>query len=122
MPISHPVAAEHSLRLAYTAALFSLLAAALYALAEVEPLPAVDLFLSAGPLIAVIFWLQRDARRTGIGAVHDLGYFLLLAWPVVIPWYAWKTRRWSGCLLILELFMLIGAAYLGGMLVSLLKT
>src|SRR5688500_19587599 len=107
MPIGQTVAAEHSLRLAYTAALFSSLAAALYALAEVEPLPAVDLFLSAGPLIAVIFWLQGDARRTGVGAVHDLGYFLLLAWPVVIPWYAWKTRLWSAWRLIFELFLLI---------------
>ena len=61
--------------------------------------------------MAVILWLQQDARRTGVGSVHDLGYFLLLAWPIVIPWYAFKTRGRSGWRLAIGLFGLIGAAY-----------
>ena len=66
--------------------------------------------MSGGPLLAVILWLQKDARRTGVGAVQDWGYFLLLAWPIVIPWYAFKTRGRAGWVLLLTLMGLIISA------------
>jgi hypothetical protein len=84
----------------------------LYAASQAEPLPIVGLFLSTAPLIAVVLWLQKDAARTGVGAVHDWGYFLLLAWPVVIPWYAFKTRGLPGWRLLVGLFGLIMSASL----------
>ena len=62
-----------TLNVAKLAALFSSLAAALYAATQIEPSPIVELFLSGGPLFAVILWLQKDARRTGVGAVPDWG-------------------------------------------------
>jgi hypothetical protein len=74
--------------------------------------PVIALFLSSGPLFAVIIWLQKDARRTGVGTVQDWGYFLLLAWPAVIPWYAFKTRGRSGWRLTAGLFGLIRASYI----------
>jgi len=94
------------------AAVFAALAGATYAAARIEPSPLIALFLSGGPLFAVILWLQKDARQTGVGAVQDLGYFLLLAWPVVIPWYAFKTRGRSGWRLTAGLFVLILAAHI----------
>ena len=87
------------------------IAAAVYAAAQLEPSPVVALFLSGGPLIAVILWLQKDARRTGVGAVQDWGLFLWIGWPVVIPWYAWKTRGRAGWPLELGLVGLILSAY-----------
>jgi hypothetical protein len=92
--------------------------AALYAAAAVEPSPLIGLFLSVGPLFGVVLWLQKDARRTGVGAVQDFGYFLLLAWPVVIPWYAFKTRGVAGWRLVVLLFGLIGAAYVTWLVVT----
>jgi hypothetical protein len=100
-----------TLTVAKLAALFASLVAAAYAWAQIEPSPVIALFVSGGPLLAVILWLQKDARRTGVGSVQDLGYFLLLAWPIVIPWYAFKTRGRSGWRLTTGLFGLIGAAY-----------
>src|SRR6267142_1998679 len=87
---------DHTLTVAKLAALFASLVAAAYATAQIEPSPVVALFLSFGPLFAVVLWLQKDARQTGVGSVQDLGFFLLLAWPVVIPWYAFNTRGRSG--------------------------
>jgi len=100
-----------TLTVAKLAALFASLVAAAYAMAQTEPSPVIALFVSGGPLLAVILWLQKDARRTGVGSVQDLGYFLVLAWPIVIPWYAFKTRGRSGWRLTTGLFGLIGAAY-----------
>ena len=106
------------LGIAKAAAVFSSLAAAAYAATESEASPMVALFLSFGPLLAVILWLQKDARRTGVGTVQDFGYFLLLAWPVVIPWYAFRTRGRSGWRLTAGLFGLIGASFVTGMVVA----
>ena len=107
-----------TLNVAKLAALFSSLAAALYAVAQIEPHPIAWLFLSFGPLFAVILWLQKDARRTGVGTVHDWGYFLLLAWPIIIPWYAFKTRGRGGWGLMLRLIGLIMAAPATGLAVA----
>ena len=84
-------------------------ASPLYMLGRVEPFPAVELFLTAGPYMTVILWLCQDARRRGVGAVHDLGFFLMLSWPVVIPWYAFASRGRGGWKLLLGLTALIAA-------------
>lgn len=102
-----------SLRTARVTAVACALAAATYAVAQEVPSPLVALFLSIGPLLAVIPWLLKDSRRTGVGSVSDFGLFIWIAWPVVIPWYAFKTRGRAGWRLGLELFALVGSAYLG---------
>jgi hypothetical protein len=107
-----------TLGVAKLAAVFSSLAAAVYAATQTEPSPSIALFLSGGPLLAVILWLQKDAQRTGVGAVQDWGYFLVLFWPVVIPWYAFKTRGRSGWRLTLGLFGLVAAAYVSGLVTT----
>ena len=107
-----------TLKVAKLAALFCSLAAAAYAATQSEPSPIVALFLSGGPLLAVVLWLQKDARRTGVGAVQDWGYFLLLAWPIVILWYAFRTRGRSGWRLAAGLFGLVGASYITWMVVT----
>jgi hypothetical protein len=70
-----------TLTVAKLAALFASVAAGAYATARIEPSPAIALFLSFGPLCVVGLWLQKDARRTGVGAVQDLG------------WSLWSDRR-----------------------------
>jgi hypothetical protein len=109
---------DTTLRVAVLAAVFASIIAALYAIVQAEPSPVVALFVTSGPLLAVILWLQKDARRTGIGAVQDWGLFLYLAWPVVIPWYAFKTRGRSGWRLTLCLFGLMGAASISWLIVT----
>jgi hypothetical protein len=73
-----------TLRIARLTAAFCSLASVVYVAAASEPSPGVALCLSFGPLLTVIMWLEEDARRTGVGMVQDWGYFLFLAWPVVI--------------------------------------
>ena len=91
--------------------------AAIYAAVELEPDPIIVLILTGGPLIAVILWVQKDAQRTGVTAVLDWGLFLWIAWPVVIPWYALRTRGRAGWRLALGLPGLILLPYLTGAIV-----
>ena len=53
-----------------------------------------------------------------MGTVQDWGYFLMLAWPVVIPWYAFKTRGPRGWRLTARLFGLILASYITWIVVA----
>ena len=102
---------DTTLRVAIATAVFSSMTAAVYTLAEVEPSNPMLTFWTLGPLIAVILWLQKDSQRTGVGAVQDWGMFAWFAWPVVIPWYAFKTRGRTGWRLLLGLVALISSAY-----------
>ena len=103
---------DTTLRVAIGTTVFCSMTTAIYTLAGIDPSPAVLTFLTFAPLLAVILWLQKDAQRTGVGAVQDWGLFLWLAWPVVIPWYAFKSRGRSGWRLLLGLFALMSSAYL----------
>jgi hypothetical protein len=109
---------DTTLQVAIATAVFSSMTAALYTLAEVEPSPPVLTFLTIAPPIAVILWLQKDARRTGIGRVLDFGLFVWIAWPVVIPWYVFKSRGRAGWGLLCGLIVLIYSAHVAAFVVT----
>jgi hypothetical protein len=97
------------LGIAIATAVFCSIASALYTLGRVEPFPAIGWFLTMGPFLAVVLWLNQDARRRGLGAVQDFGLFLLFFWPVAIPWYAFKSRGRGGWKLLLGVIALVAA-------------
>ena len=37
-------------------------------------------------------WLAQDNKKFRIGWVFDMGMFLYVAWPLVMPIYLFKTR------------------------------
>ena len=108
------------MRLAQWTALVCALTAGLYTVAGVAPHSFVNLILSVGPTMAVVLWLERDVRRTGIGAVHDVGLFLMVGWWIAIPWYSLKTRGRAGWRLMAGLFALTAATYIGALVAFLL--
>jgi hypothetical protein len=77
------------------------IAAVPYGALRIVPHPFVGLMMWVAPLLAVVFWLQEAAHRTGVGLVLDFGYFAFTAWYIVIPWYAFTTRGEKGSRLIL---------------------
>jgi hypothetical protein len=74
----------------------------------------VTVIFAIGILWAVGWWLRTDSRRRGVLSVYDLGFFLYLAWPVVMPYYLVKTRGAKGLLTILGFVVAyVGAAIIG---------
>jgi hypothetical protein len=100
------------LRLAIVVAAFCSFASAVYVLTGADPAPVVAAFMYFGPFVTVAWWLRRDAERIGIGAVQDLGFFLWIAWPFVIPWYAFRSRGARGWKLLVGATALILSAYI----------
>jgi hypothetical protein len=72
-----------------------------YLAADFEPPPAFALAYFAGFLWIVGWWLLTDSRKRGISWVYDLGLFLAIAWPFIMPYYLIKTRGAKGLLAIL---------------------
>lgn len=116
-----PAPHDTTLRVAILTAIACSVVTAIYSLAQLEPSPIVSTLLAFGPVTTVILWLQKDAHRTGVGDVQDLGFFLWLAWPVVIPWYAFKSRGPAGWRLLLGLVTLICSVWVTQLVVAWLE-
>ena len=86
--------------------------AGIYLARQIELPPAFSLLYPLGLLWAVGWWLRRDSRARGVGWVFDMGLFLYIAWPVVMPYYLLKTRGVKGLLAILA----FAGAYMGALL------
>ncbi|HEY0431950.1 MAG TPA: hypothetical protein VGC61_09020 [Pyrinomonadaceae bacterium] len=72
-----------------------------YAAAQAEPPPLFTAVNYVGHLWIIGWWLLTDSRKHGIAWVYDLGLFLSIAWPFIMPYYLLKTRGAKGLLVIL---------------------
>jgi polyferredoxin len=68
----------------------------------------------AAQLWIIGWWLRTDSRKRGVVWVYDLGFFLFIAWPLVMPYYLVKTRGAKGLLVILGFIgVYVGATIVG---------
>jgi hypothetical protein len=79
-----------------------------------EPSAAFVLLYYILLLSLIGYWLERDSRKHHITWVFDMGFFLYLAWPFIIPYYLLKTRGSKAFIIIIGYISLyIGANLLG---------
>lgn len=99
----------------------SQIAFGIYAAKDIEPSGSFT-FLYYIILICLIgYWLQKDSRKYHISWVFDMGFFLYLAWPLIMPYYLFKTRgpKKGGSIILGFIGVYLGAYFVGG-LISLL--
>lgn len=85
-----------------------------YFASDIEPLPGFNSLYPLGLLWLLGWWLLRDSRKRGIPWVFDMGMFLYIAWPFIMPYYLVKTRGAKGLLMILGFI----AVYVGALVVG----
>jgi hypothetical protein len=107
-----------TLRVAIVNAAFCFVTTALYLLAGMQPDALVWTFVTFSPFVLAILWLQKDVQRTHLGDVHDWGFFAWLFWPILLPWYAFKSRGRGGWRLLIALVLLGFPAYIGWLVVA----
>ena len=73
----------------------------IYFAGRIDEPAALSLVYSVGLLWIMGWWLLKDSRKRGIAWVYDIGFFLSIAWPFIMPYYLLKTRGAKGLLLIL---------------------
>ena len=105
----------------YVSAAASALVGGAHAISGQHPLSGASELSWVVPLAAVLVWIYDDARRFRLGVTHDWGLFLWFAWPVLLPWYVFKTRGRAGWRLLMLLIGFILAPVLGGIIAFLLR-
>jgi hypothetical protein len=83
------------------------LVAGLYFAGEIDPPPAYVLLYPLAFLWVIGWWMRRDCRARGVAWVLDMGLFLYIAWPFVMPYYLFKTRGARALLTIGALFVAV---------------
>ena len=89
---------------------------------QVEPPPAYTLLYALALLWIIGWWLRTDSRKRGIAWVYDMGLFLIIAWPFIMPFYLVKSRGDKGLFAILGFVGAYVGAVLIGIIVSVLAT
>jgi hypothetical protein len=79
--------------------------------------PAAFTFASTlGTVWIVGWWMRRDSQRQGIAWLYDMGMFLYILWPFIMPYYLLKSRGARGLLVVLGYVV----AWIGGYFVGVL--
>lgn len=97
---------------------FTQFAYGLYLGMQIEPPGALTLLHWLGLLWIVGWWLRTDSRKRGVASVYDIGFFLCIAWPIVMTHYLVKTRGAKGLLIILGFIGAYLGAAIAGMIAS----
>ena len=72
-----------------------------YLAGSIEPPPSFAFLYTFGFFWVIGWWLLQDSRKRSVGWVLDMGLFLYIAWPLIMPYYLLKTRGVKGVLAIL---------------------
>ena len=100
--------------LLYSFVVITQFAYGLYLGQQIEAPGAYTLLHWAAQLWIIGWWLRTDSRKRDVIWVYDLGFFLCIAWPLVMPYYLLKTRGAKGLLVILGFIgAYFGAAIIG---------
>src|SRR5687768_10591405 len=78
--------------LLYIFVVLTQIAAGGYQASGLEPAAFYTFLYYIGFLWIVGWWLRADSRKRGIAWIFDMGLFLYLAWPFVLPYYLFKSR------------------------------
>ena|SRR5437763_1469689 len=76
--------------------------------AEISPIMRILAYLGFPTLMT--YWLRKDGRINETWSVWDFGFFIYMAWPIVVPYHLVRTRRLRGLLPI--------AAFLGTFIIT----
>lgn len=106
--------------LLYSFVVITQLAHGIYLGQQLEPPGGFALLSWIGLLWIIGWWLRTDSRGRDVARVYDMGFFLFIAWPLVLPYHLVKTRGAKGLVAVVAFV----AAYIGaaivGMIVSVL--
>ena len=65
----------------------------------------------------VALWLREDCREMGIHQPLDAGFFIFMAWPLLVPYHLIRSRASRGIVGVLAIFGAFAVPYVAGAVV-----
>jgi hypothetical protein len=96
--------------------------AGIYLSSDIELPPAYTFLYPLALLWIIGWWLEKDSRKHGVEWVFDMGLFLYMAWPFIMPFYLFKTRGVKAFLTIIAFVAIYFGAYATGVAIYVLLT
>lgn len=90
----------------------------LYAAHGLQPSEAFRWICYVAVALLVAYWVMADSRRLGVPGSIDQGWFLFAIWPLALPYYLFRTRKWRGFVGLAGFFALFAVTYALGVLVA----
>jgi hypothetical protein len=75
-----------------------------------------SLLYFTGTALVIATWIQADKHRLGAASTLDDGFFILLAWPLALPYHLFVSRGWRGGLALLGFLALYVLTYVMALL------
>ena len=100
--------------LLYAFAVISEIGEGFYIVTEGEPPRGFTVAGGIGFLWILGWWMRRDSRLRDIPWIYDMGMFLNILWPLIMPYYLLKSRGARGLLYVFG----FAGAYIGGLVVG----
>jgi len=104
--------------LLYSFVVITQFAYGLYLGQQMETPAGYSLLHWAAQLWIIGWWLRTDSRKRGLEWIYDLGFFLVIAWPLVMPYYLVKSRGAKGLLVVLGFVGVYFGATIVGIILS----
>ena len=54
--------------------------------------------------LILAWWVHDDRRVRGFRVPYEFDAFVFFAWPIIVPYYLYRTRRGRGLLLVTGIF------------------
>jgi len=65
--------------------------------------------------MVIALWANNDAKIKGLYKPYEYSYFVLLFWPVVLPYHLIKTRGTEGMLMFLGVIFVFFLPFVSGL-------
>jgi hypothetical protein len=72
--------------------------------------------------LLLAWWVYLDRRTRGVGMPYEFDAFVVFLWPVVLPYYLYRTRGWPGFMLGVSFWFLYLVPSIASLLVYLALT
>lgn len=94
----------------------------LYFAYDFQPSAIFELLSALGFWMILCWWLMEDSKKYGFQWFLDIGFFIYIAWIILIPYYLFKTRGLRALITILLFIGILVSGYLLSLIVYFLLT
>jgi len=68
-------------------------------------------------LLLTALWANEDSKTSEFEKPFEFGFLIYMLWPILFPWYLYKTRKAEGLMMFIGVLSLFYGPWLAGLVV-----